>query len=336
MELTSTFELNATLVANDFIDRYMVEANGEYIKVYLYILRHQSETLTTRLIADALNNTETDVKRAVLYWQKLGALKKGTAKAVEPQMADEEASAKRQTKAPIYPEASGAGEGSRPSGGRVSRKKLQEDDDFSQLLYIAQRYLNKIFTQRDMEVFENLYGGLGMSAELLEYLVEYCVQNGHTSIRYIETVGMSWHKRGLRTVEEAKSCMAGFTRHSFAVMRAFGLTDRKPGDVEIDMIRKWFDEWGFTQELVVEACNRTMEAIHTPSFSYADKILEGWKKAGVKDLRDISALDEKHRVRERKNPKVVKPKPNQFHNFEQRDTDYDSLVMEQVRDWIGQ
>ena len=38
--LKNKFQTNATLVANDFIDHYMVQANGEFIKVYLFLLRH--------------------------------------------------------------------------------------------------------------------------------------------------------------------------------------------------------------------------------------------------------------------------------------------------------
>ena len=67
------------MVANEFIDRYMADANGEYVKVYLYLLRHASEKLDVGTIADALNHTEADVKRAVLYWQKVGAVKGATA-----------------------------------------------------------------------------------------------------------------------------------------------------------------------------------------------------------------------------------------------------------------
>ena len=33
------------MVANEFIDRYLADANGEYVKVYLYLLRHASEKL---------------------------------------------------------------------------------------------------------------------------------------------------------------------------------------------------------------------------------------------------------------------------------------------------
>ena len=33
---------NITIVENDFIDHYMVSANGEYVKVYLLLLRYQN------------------------------------------------------------------------------------------------------------------------------------------------------------------------------------------------------------------------------------------------------------------------------------------------------
>ena len=62
------------LVANEFIDTYMAAANGEYVKVYLYVLRHQGEDITIELIADALNHTESDVRRALSYWKKAGVL----------------------------------------------------------------------------------------------------------------------------------------------------------------------------------------------------------------------------------------------------------------------
>ena len=181
----------------------------------------------------------------------------------------------------------------RPVYSQEQVNRLAEDEDFTQLLYIAQKYLNKVFTSRECEVFAYLYDGLHMTTELLEYLVEYCVQGGHTSIRYIETVGLNWHERGLNTVESARAYASGFTKDSFAVMRCFGLPGRKPGETEKQMIEKWFSVYGFSRELVLEACNRTMEATHTPSFPYADKILSEWKKAGVRTVRDVAVLDEK-------------------------------------------
>ena len=201
--------------------------------------------------------------------------------------------------------------------------------------------MNKVFTQRECQTFAYLYGELNLSAELLEYLVEYCVQNGHTSIRYMETVAINWHQKGMVTLEEAKAYSAGFQKDAFSVMKAFGLNDRRPAASEKQFIDTWFGAYGFTRDVVVEACNRTIAATHSPSFPYADKILKEWKKAGVKNLSDVEDLDMIHQKREKeraakKNGQKQAEAPkkqsvNRFHNFEQSHTDYDSLMMEKVR-----
>ena len=46
MSFTYHFQVDATLVSNEFIDRYLAEANGEYVKVYLYLLRHKAVSYT--------------------------------------------------------------------------------------------------------------------------------------------------------------------------------------------------------------------------------------------------------------------------------------------------
>lgn len=342
------WSIGATMVADMFIDEYMAGANGEYVKVYLYILRHQGEELTVEAIADALNHTESDVRRAVSYWEKLGILS-GEEKAgqqeipqsTEPPVSHTEAReemAASADRAPVY------------SAAQVNR--LCGDEEFSQLLYIAQKYLNKVFTPRDCQVFAWLYEGLGMSSELLEYLVEYCAQNGHSSVRYLETVAVSWHEKGIKTAQEARELGAAYSKDSFAVMRAFGINNRKAAPPEQALIDKWFKEYGFVREIVLEACSRTITAIHSPSFQYADRILRDWKKAGVKKMEDIRALDARRQVLVQENggdkEKRLqrynsaskdgggkKSSQNQFHNFKQRDTDYDALMLKQVKEWVG-
>ncbi len=348
MNFKSSFKVNATVISNDFIDEYMAAANGEYVKEYLYLMRHEGEAVTVSMIADALNHTEADVARALSYWKKAGVLREEIPEA--------------QKESPAVSETACAGSGSAEQKIPEQSQKRQVyspekistlagDEDFSQLLYIAQKYLNKVFTQRECEVFAYLYDGLHMTAELLEYVVEYCVQGGHSSIRYIETVAISWHEKGFRTIDDAKSYAVTFSKDLFAVMKAFGLNDRKPGELERDFMDRWFRVYGFARELVVEACNRTLTATHTPSFQYADKILEGWKKAGVRSMEEIRKLDEQHadrmKTREYKNGKkpaadggngdyrhTKSPKgrsgQNQFQNFPQREIDYDALVLEQL------
>ncbi|NNJ30985.1 DnaD domain protein [Lacrimispora defluvii] len=337
----SSFKVNGTIISNQFIDDFMASANGEYIKEYLFLMRHEGEEVTVSTIADALNHTEADVARALSYWKKAGVLSE------EAVSKPEVSSAVSETACSGRPAEAVKKEISVPSAGRKSYTPdqisgLAGDEDFSQLLYIAQKYMNKVFTQRECEVFAYLYDGLHMPAELLEYVVEYCVQGGHTSIRYIETVAISWHEKGFKTVDDAKNNALTFSKDSFAVMRAFGLSDRNPGDSEREYMDKWFRTYGFTKELVMEACSRTLTATHSPSFPYTDKIIEGWKKAGARTMEDIRKLDEQHADRKKsggdKGTKAAsgakgKNGQNQFQNFPQREIDYDALILEQLTEF---
>lgn len=376
LDMRDRWSVPVTAVANEFIDSYMASANGEYVKVYIYVLRHQGEEITVERIADALNHTESDVRRALSYWKKAGVLLEekeeadsestGAGRSMRDRIGEAGETAasaveirQQETDEPEVWTPNKAAEmaGERPVYSAEQVNRLAGDEEFSQLLYIAQKYLNKVFTPRDCQVFAYLYEGLGMSSELLEYLVEYCAQNGHTSVRYLETVAVNWHEKGICSAQEAKDFCASYTRDSFAVMKAFGLNSRKPAAPEQKLMDKWFREYGFSRELVLEACSRTITAIHNPSFQYADKILTDWKKAGVKKLEDVRQLDAKRfqvteeqaQGKERRMQKygAVSPSgqqagngrkgaPNQFHNFKQRDTDYDALVLKQVKEWVGQ
>ena len=341
MNFKSSFKINGTIISNQFIDDFMASANGEYIKEYLFLMRHEGEEVTVSMIADALNHTEADVARALSYWKKAGVLSEEAVSKPEVSPAVSETACSGRP-AEVVKKEIPSPTASRKSYTPDQISGLAGDEDFSQLLYIAQKYMNKVFTQRECEVFAYLYDGLHMPAELLEYVVEYCVQGGHTSIRYIETVAISWHEKGFKTVDDAKNNALTFSKDSFAVMRAFGLSDRNPGDSEREYMDKWFRTYGFTKELVMEACSRTLTATHSPSFPYTDKIIVGWKKAGARTMEDIKRLDEQHADRKKssgdKSTKTAASAKgnngqNQFQNFPQREIDYDALILEQLTEF---
>ena len=279
------------------------------------------------------------MQRALAYWQRAGVL--GTEVGEEAQRSFPETPG--QQISPVFASTESlAGAGSfAPSAKTAAREaaacdmsRLTSDESFKQLIYIAQQYLNKLLTPTDCQILGNLYSNLGFSGELLEYLIEYCVQNHHTSLRYMEKVALGWHKRGIKDVEQAKASGRGYTKGSFAVMRAMGLSDRSPAEVESEFIEKWFWEYGFTRELIVEACSRTIRQIHKPSFDYADKILRDWKNAGVKSFRDVSELDKKRKeegeAKRRQASAGSSRSSNRFHNLEEHGYDYDEMVWSMI------
>ena len=55
-----------------------------------------------------------------------------------------------------------------------------------------------------MEAITYFYDTLHLSADVIEFLLESCVENGHKSIHYIQKVALAWADAGVETVAQAK------------------------------------------------------------------------------------------------------------------------------------
>lgn len=322
LTLTNSAQSNTTVLENEFIDQYMVKANGEYVKVYLLLLRHQSESsapLGISQIADLLEVTEKDVIRALNYWNKQGLLEYESAETA-PVSSPKPASA-------VVPE----------SSSKVPDiRQFKSRKEFKELLFVAEQYLGKTLSVTDIDTITYFYETLKMSAELIEYLIEYCVENGHKSMHYIQKVALSWHKQDIKTVDQAKTSSLLYNKNCYSILNAYGIKGRAPAASEIAYIRKWNEEYAFTLDIILEACNRTMNAIHQPSFEYTDSILKKWHNQNVHHLKDIAALDASFtREKERKNKQTVKTPvvktTNKFNNFESRSYDMNELERKLVQ-----
>ena len=261
MNYRDLFQIDATLIANEFLDRYMPRANGDYVKVYLYLLKNGGQQVDCGAVAEALSLTEGDVKRAIRYWEKEGILaigggKPGDAPAAQTAAAQSSAgTAQRETAQAAKPAKRGAAESGRAKDaqkaesealeaeakrrelraryrmteGAEKLNQLAEDRNFSQLLFVVQKYMSKILTENDQQVFAYLYDGLGLPCELLDYLVDYCIQRGHNNIRYIEKVGLDWAERGIRDVEAAKQRTRQFDQAADEGTRRRAVRDSRKG-----------------------------------------------------------------------------------------------------------
>ena len=77
ISIHSNLHIDFTLLSNVFVDRYMPAADGEFVKIYIYLLRSEQagrQVWSLASVADALSCTESLVLRALLYWEKQGLL----------------------------------------------------------------------------------------------------------------------------------------------------------------------------------------------------------------------------------------------------------------------
>ena len=295
--LQNSRNAEVTVLTNNFIDNYMPGANGEFVKVYIYLLRLLSDTsvpFSLEQMADHFFCTERDIIRALKYWEKEKLLTLTyrnnediadiilNVPPVKSAASDTPVSAAPVTKtetqtssAPAQPVKQTTRSATALSPDRV--KELKQNDEIVQLLYIAEQYLGKTLTPTEMKKILFFYDELKFSPDLIEYLIEYSVSRGHKSMRYIETVALAWADEGITTVTMAKEANSRYAKEYFTIFKSMGISGRNPVDTEISLMNTWLNDYGFTMDIIQEACSRTVLSTGQPSFQYADKILSGWK-----------------------------------------------------------
>lgn len=328
---------SSTTVPNRFIDEYMTSANGEFVKIYLYLLRCMNSpdcSFSITKTADKFDHTEKDVQRALKYWEKMNLLRLEydesrnissiyftdcalNGQKPEPPAMDKPTTAAASSAPPAVPE--------KPVYTADDMKCFREKEEVQELLFVAESYLNRVLTPTDIQTLLYWYDGLHFSADLIVYLLEYCIAKGHSSLRYMEKVALNWKDSNIQTVEQAKRSASAHSQIHFSVMKALGISGRNLVPAESAYIEKWNREYGFAQDIITEACSRTIASTHQPSFEYTDSILTNWHRQQVHDMTDIVKLD----VAYQKSKTAVKTSKaaaaNKFNDFPQRTYDIDKL-----------
>ena len=401
INISSDIATSFTTVSDIFIDQYMPKANGEFVKVYLYLLRATGSgagIATISEIADHFSNTEADIIRAINYWASEGILQlqsgadgqimginlcslsvsgmQAAQSNIQSAVADNAAqnnlqngvvnnatqnnlqngvvnnAAQNISTANIRMQDSvveklknQATDKPAPSQKEYTLDEIKEfrkNPDISELFFIIETYLKHTLSSTDTNMVLYWLDELHFSTDLVEYLVEYCITKGHSSLRYMNKVALGWADAGIKTVDQAKDDAAAHSQIYYSVMKALGITGRNLVDSEVSLINKWVGEYGFDIELVKAACSKTISAIQKPSFEYTDSILANWRKKDVHTLKDVEVLDANFAKANKASATgssqgtnaangSSKPKSNnsssknKFNNFNQRNNDYDKL-----------
>lgn len=388
INISSDIATSFTTVSDIFIDQYMPKANGEFVKVYLYLLRATGSgagIATISEIADHFSNTEADIIRALNYWASEGILQlqsgadgqimginlcslsvsgmQAAQSNIQSTVADNAAQNNLQNSVVNNAAQNISTVNTRMHDSVVEKLKSQTPDkaassqkeytldeikefrknpDISELFFIIETYLKHTLSSTDTNMVLYWLDELHFSTDLVEYLAEYCITKGHSSLRYMNKVALGWADAGIKTVDQAKDDAAAHSQIYYSVMKALGITGRNLVDSEVSLINKWVGEYGFDIELVKAACSKTISAIQKPSFEYTDSILANWRKKDVHTLKDVEVLDANFAKANKASATgssqgtnaangSSKPKSNnsssknKFNNFNQRNNDYDKL-----------
>ncbi|MCR5404190.1 MAG: DnaD domain protein [Butyrivibrio sp.] len=310
---------DSTYVSNIFIDEYMQDANGTEIKVYLFLLRMMSSNLPTSVpaLADKFNQTEADVIRSLKYWEKKGLISLEydvSQNLTGIHMEDIVAQSKRRygrrktdslpdTQAPVpepihqIPASISAVPDiqahptlpERPNYSASVLKSFKQSEG-SSLLFIAEQYFGRTLNANEMSIVYYIHDELGFSDDLLDYLMQYCVDNHKKDFRYMEKVAINWNQTGIKTPKQARAEIFKHDSDVLTIMKALGM-ENSPTEKEASFIKTWRGELGFSMEIILEACDRTVMATQRNRIRYCDKILRSWHENNVSTREDIARLD---------------------------------------------
>lgn len=370
-----------TFVSNIFINDYMPEANGEFVKVYLFLLKLYNESNTSFNIddlADKLLQTRSGIIRALKYWEskKLLILKKDgdsiTNIRIVPIASDyTDAYDKAYSdNDKIYDKDENTSNDSsddslkseetdtdikltaKPKKKAVSPKELEnfkEYPDVGEMIFAIEKMYKLPLSNNHLRTIYFMYDELGFSADLITYLIEYCLDKDKSNHSYWEKVAISWSEAGIKTTEGAKNFSKTSKISGELIMNALGIKHAPDAENEKEFVSKWLPKFGYNEKVVIEACKRGYNNTHNSNgaMRYASKILDDWSEKNIKTLSDIEKEDmefQKKKATEnnprRVNVNITKSSDTidknaatdsinksrnskiSFLNFDQRNTDY--------------
>ncbi len=224
--------------------------------------------------------------------------------------------------APVY---------SKPSYTNEQLKAFKAQEETAQLLFVVESYMKKTLTPSDIKSILFYKDELQFSDDLIDHLIQYCVDRDKKDFKYIDKVAISWKENNITTPKQAEKYASKYDKNVYAIMNQLG-KNTSPTGREMEYITRWTKDYGFPIEIIFEACDRTVMATDKHRFEYAEKILSSWKSANVHKKEDILQIDQLYQKRRSTGKTSSSNTPvaatnNRFNQF--RQNEYDFALLEE-------
>ncbi len=263
---------DATPVENLFIQEYMLRADGEFVKVYLYGLMkcyHPEESASLKTIARDLGMEESRVEGAFAYWERLGLVRRVS------------------DSPPAY---------AYQNLKQIELMRAQDDDglyryaDFNNSLQ-AQFGPDRLLHPQDFERVYDWIEGLGLPEEAVLMLVsgQIKARGKKFAFKSLDREARAWADAGVRTIADAEAMSRASSERYVAVKQVYKKLGKRHGVSEPDeaLYERWTEEWGFDLPTILAACDETTKGV--PTFGYVNGVLDRMRREGLRDAKGLSA-----------------------------------------------
>ena len=246
--------LKDTSVENIFINEFMTSADGDKVKVYLYALMkvQLGQEVTDNDLAEALGMSVDEIEEAWDYWEQQGAVER---------FGDT-------IRMRILRNSDFEGE---------NDSNILADDEIKYLFTGIEDICGKPLNGTEMNAIRDWMINMHAEADIILYAYEYCRNRDKTDYRYVGKVIENWLEKGYSTPEEIEQHM-GEVEERRSLYREIFIRmgfNRNWTAREKEMMDTWIDDWGFSIERIIEACDKSA-GTPNPNLNYVNSVLSNW------------------------------------------------------------
>ena len=271
-------------------DDFLRKSSAPLLKTALFVYRHADRPLELPEIAAGTGLSEEEAADAVSYWLQRGLLRDAGApqiaaeeKPAETPQPDAQPKKEEKPKLDLRPQ--------KPNYETICRR-IGESEAVRALFSEAQFKLGRTIGTGDQQTLLLLHDFYGLPVEIILTLCEYARSHGKANnLNYIYTVGVDWSRREIDTlaladaelkrIESANTLWDAFRAET-------GVKNVRPTAPQQKYFLKWTEEWRFSTSMLALAFEEMSRNTESVSFPYMDKILAGWKSAGVETPEGVA------------------------------------------------
>ena len=307
-DLSSLF--SNTNIPDIFFTEYLSQTNGDYIKIYLFILFLSKYNKDVKIndISKKLSLSFNIIQDGLKYWEDLGLITKKNNGYIINSIQEIELHK-------LYkPKVSLSSSDIEKNSQSQSRAKAIENinTSFFQGMMSPSWY-------SDIDLWFKKYS---FDEQVMIALFRYCFEKSALHRNYIQVVADSWFKNNIKNFNDLDDYFQKqekLNKMKKQISKKLGIS-RPLTQYEDAYIEKWIVDFGYDLNVIEIALKRTTSKAN-PTFDYIDKLICDWKDRGLKTADDVNNYLLQFKQKQ-KDIKELEKKTN-YNNHSQRT--YDNL-----------
>lgn len=260
------------------IEKMLKNAGAAELRVLIYLFAQGDYTAGEA--ARELGLSISEVESAVAFWRGAGIIELSSCKKTK----------KSSSSVNLY----------QTYDSETLSEAVEKDNEFRSVCDTIGEQMGKLLNKNDYNSLYYLYDYVGLPADLICGITEYCTQQKKFSMQYMLKTALGMYDDGIDSYEKLENHLSKREKAKTSIgklRKLCGMGERQLSKKETEFVERWFLQWDMPFELISLAYEKTVDSTGKLNFSYMNSILKSWYNSGYKTEEDIKIGDKKESVK---------------------------------------